>query len=318
MFKEIKKKWEISKKEKADKIIYLKELHNAICNLKDMAGILETSKAMKLEISKEGICILVKARDRDIRMYINEEDYEEVPMSILCFGDYEKVETDMVLSVLSCLQKENITIFDIGANVGWYTLNILNRFGKQTAVYAFEPSPITYNRLVNNLALNDADVTHAVNIGFYKESGVMEFYYDQEGSGASSLVNLRNKEEIKTIDVNMYSMDEWVEKKEIKEIDFIKCDVEGSELFVYEGGKETIKKYLPIIFSEMLRKWSAKFGYHPNDIIKFLSDLGYACYVISDNVYLKEIFIVDENTVETNYFFLHREKHADLINKLTK
>ncbi len=99
-------------------------------------------------------------------------------------------------------------------------------------------------------------------------------------------------------------------------VDFIKCDVEGSELFVYQGGLETLKKYKPVVFSEMLRKWSAKFGYHPNDIIALFKNIGYQCYVITVDNYLKEITEVTEETVETNYFFLHGEKHGKIREEL--
>ena len=95
-------------------------------------------------------------------------------------------------------------------------------------------------------------------------------------------------------------------------------DVEGSELFVYQGGIEMITKYKPIVFSEMLRKWAAKFGYHPNDIIAFFVNIGYECFVIDvEKEKIRKIVSVNEETVETNYFFLHKEKHTKIIQELS-
>jgi hypothetical protein len=85
-------------------------------------------------------------------------------------------------------------------------------------------------------------------------------------------------------------------------------------LLAFKGGKEILKRDCPIVFSEMLRKWTAKFNYHPNDIIEFFTDLNYKCFTIESGK-LKAFEHVDENTVETNYFFLHPVKHSDLINK---
>ena len=68
--------------------------------------------------------------------------------------------------------------------------------------------------------------------------------------------------------------------------------------------------------SEMLRKWSAKFNYHPNDIIQLFEEIGYECYVIADNGMLKRFGYVNEETIETNYFFLHPEVHNTIIQKL--
>ena len=78
--------------------------------------------------------------------------------------------------------------------------------------------------------------------------------------------------------------------------------MEGAEKLVYEGGLKTLEEHKPIIYSEMLRKWSAKFNYHPNDIINMLKTIGYECYAISDKTYRK-IEEVTEDTVETNYIF---------------
>ena len=125
-------------------------------------------------------------------------------------------------------------------------------------------------------------------------------------------------ENVKKIQVNVTKLDNWVKDNKKEKLDFIKCDVEGAEYFIYKGGIETIKKFKPVIFSEMLRKWSKKFGYHPNDIIEFLKNVGYNCYVINSNLGLTEIKEVTEETVETNFFFLNQENHKDIINSLCK
>ena len=102
--------------------------------------------------------------------------------------------------------------------------------------------------------------------------------------------------------------------KIVSKIDFIKCDVEGAEIFVIKGALETIKKSMPVLFLEMLRKWSAKFGYHPNDTIKILSDIGYRCYYLK-NGELIEIKKVTQRTKATNFFFLHFQKHRHFLRK---
>jgi hypothetical protein len=62
----------------------------------------------------------------------------------------------------------------------------------------------------------------------------------------------------------------------------------------------------------MLRKWSAKFNYHPNDIIELLNSIGYLCFTIREKN-LKEFHLMDENTLDTNFIFLHKENHANQI-----
>lgn len=313
MFEALKEKYENSSKEKADLLEYAKNLHAGLIHITDLNTLFDHSLVSEAVIDSIGLYIKLNT---GIKLYINPKDYEEVPITCLCTREYEPEETEMVMNILRRYENDsNFTVLDVGANIGWYTLNIMNAY-PQMRVFSFEPSPTTFNRLQNNLTLNKFSVQGAVNCGLYKEKGTIDFYYDEEGSGASSLVNLRDKEKIQKISVSVDTMDSWVSQNEIDRVDFIKCDVEGSEFFVYQGGRETIQKYKPIIFSEMLRKWSAKFGYHPNDIIRFMSEIGYQCFVIHSDrlVALKE---VTEDTIETNYFFLHADRHKNLISDLS-
>jgi len=97
----------------------------------------------------------------------------------------------------------------------------------------------------------------------------------------------------------------------IARVDLIKCDVEGSELFVLRGVAETIRRDQPIIMLEMLRKWARVFDYHPNDIIAFLGDLGYRCWSW-DGADLIPVPAVDDACTQTNFFFLHDARHHDI------
>ena len=113
----------------------------------------------------------------------------------------------------------------------------------------------------------------------------------------------------------MQKLDDFVNEKKLR-LDFIKCDVEGAELFVFQGGIRTIEQDKPIIYAELLRKWSAKFNYHPNELINLLRDLGYRCFTAKENK-LVEFFNMDDHTIENTFFFIHPQNHEDLIEKYT-
>ncbi|MBV5329624.1 MAG: FkbM family methyltransferase, partial [Chlorobium sp.] len=93
-------------------------------------------------------------------------------------------------------------------------------------------------------------------------------------------------------------------------------DVEGAELFAFQGAMKTLQRDKPIVFTEMLRKWAEKFNYHPNDIITLFSSLEYRCFY-ADGSNLKELAEMTDDTVETNFFFLHSGKHQQLIDELS-
>lgn len=314
MFNLMIDKYLLSEKKKEDKIKYLHDLHEGMMIYKQLTRLinLENSVIKSFEVNKDGVIISLDDRRGNLKMFFDEDDCEEASVEVMCSLDYEKNETELMLNIINEIIDDNFVMFDIGSNIGWYTLLIKSIYRNST-VYSFEPAPKTYERLCNNLKLNGFDYKKAFNVGLYNQKSVMDFYYDIEGSGGSSMTNLRERDNVQKIQVNVEKLDEFLELKSVNKLDFIKCDVEGSEYFVYQGGIETIKKFKPVIFSEMLRKWSAKFNYSPNDIIKLFDDIGYDCFAVLSENGLRRCPLVDENTIETNYYFLHREKHENII-----
>jgi hypothetical protein len=117
------------------------------------------------------------------------------------------------------------------------------------------------------------------------------------------------------VDHDSITFDEYAETNKMTKIDFMKCDVEGAELFVFQGAKKSLEKYKPIVFGELLRKWAAKFGYHPNEIFDIFHNFGYTAFYV-ENKKLVKIAKIDDDTIPTNFFFLHNEKHAAKIKEL--
>jgi len=152
-------------------------------------------------------------------------------------------------------------------------------------------------------------------MGFLDIDEDVDFFVDLNNSGNASARNLVETANMQKITSKVVSLDNFLLKNEIDTIDIIKCDVEGSELLVFRGGLKTLKSHAPIIFTEMLRKWAIKYNYHPNETIQLLTSLGYRCFTIKDNRLL-EFFSMNEETVEKNFFFLHRDKHSEQIRSL--
>jgi len=181
-------------------------------------------------------------------------------------------------------------------------------------ILTFEPIPSTFDHLVENIRINNLQNIEPFNFGFSDVEGSFSFYFDPMLSVNASLANVSEKNEISSVTCSVKKLDDFVNQN-IDKIDFIKCDVEGAELLVFKGGINVIKKHRPIVFTEMLRKWTAKFNYHPNDIIMFFKELGYSCFTTKEGK-LVNFNLVDDTTIETNYFFLHKEKHSKQIDDL--
>jgi FkbM family methyltransferase len=248
--------------------------------------------------------------NEDIVMRCNFADKTGIPLINLSFGEYEKEELHCVMKLI----ENDYVVFDIGANYGWYSLNIAKKF-PNVRIYAFEPIKHTFNILHENININTVKNVNLFNFGIGKENTVLEFNFNKDYSGATSMVNLLDRENVEKIKCHITSLDSFVEEKKIEKVDFIKCDIEGAEFFALQGGKNVLEQHRPKIFIEMLRKWSAKFGYHPNDIIHFMKNLGYLCFNVI-NGSLCGLDIMTDETISTNFFFLHSEKHTSIIESI--
>lgn len=283
---------------------YISEMHNIHECLFEYAKFIKNTDISKIEILDDSV--IMTSRGAGVKMICDKDDFRIAPIEIINFGNYECDDFRMVLNLI----RDGFTVFDVGANFGWYSFNIAksNCNGK---IYSFEPIPKTFNYLKSNLALNDIHNVGIFNFGFSNEEADRDFYYYKSGSGNASLVNLAKIDQIEEVRCKVKKMDDFIEDSSIN-LDFIKCDVEGAELLVFQGGIKSIEKYRPIIFTEILRKWSKIFKYHPNEIVELLSKIGYSCFVVSKGKLIK-ITEINDDTMETNFFFLHDEKHSKQV-----
>lgn len=300
----IKKRYAAGAITKSD---YIAEMHKVHARLYEYSDFIRSTDIGKIEIVDGEV--IMTSRATGIRMYCERSDYRIAPIEILNFGAYEENEAAMMRSLLS----EGDCYFDIGANFGWYTISLAMTV-RGLKVWAFEPVPKTCAYLQRNVDLNDVANVEILNFGLAENAGECVFYFYPEGSGNASLANLSERSDTEKIVCRLRRLDDVVAEMDAR-VDFIKCDVEGAEFLVFKGGLETLRQQRPIILTEMLRKWSARFNYHPNEMILMMRELGYRCFTAVD-AKLKEFQLMDDTTLETNFFFLHDIKHADKISRL--
>jgi FkbM family methyltransferase len=197
--------------------------------------------------------------------------------------------------------------------MGWCSLVIASQVNG-CQIHAFEPIQKTYSFLTKNINLNQVTNVVAHPFGLSDKQKDLTFYFYPEGSGNASSANLSERTDTELVTCHVERLDDFVAVNKLH-VDFIKCDVEGAELFAFQGAMETLQRDKPIVFTEMLRKWAAKFNYHPNEIINLFSGMGYRCFVAQADK-LVEFYSMNEDTAETNFFFLHSEKHIKKIDSL--
>jgi FkbM family methyltransferase len=168
-----------------------------------------------------------------------------------------------VSKMFRCLKNlginEKAIIFDIGANIGIFSLSYAILF-KAAQVYSFEPVPFIYETLENNLSANP-DLSSRIktfNFGLSNTSVELELSipsksqhqrYDAKNDLNCGLFSVHGKSDNKILG-KFVTLDSFFNEQKLQGIDFMKIDVEGHEFEVLEGGKETIAQFKPIIFME--------------------------------------------------------------------
>jgi FkbM family methyltransferase len=309
--KEVKEKFIKKELNKFEFVNLMHEFHNVLF---DFSKNLHNTEISKIEIEEDMVIFTSRKTDLHpggVKFHVDVLDKRITPLEAFNFNMYEQEDSEMLYKLVN----SDDVIFDIGANIGWYSNHLSKKIPNST-IYAFEPIPDTFIQAKRNTELNQAKNIFLNNVALSDKIQTLSFFYSPDITGASSSVNITENASMIKLECQTNTIDCFVTEQNISKLDFIKCDVEGAELMVYKGGAESINKFKPIVFSEMLRKWAAKFGYHPNDIIDFFTQIGYGCYVASCGK-LKLTKKVTDDTMETNFFFLHPVKHANKIKSLS-
>ena len=153
--------------------------------------------------------------------------------------------------------KNNMIIFDIGANIGSYSKKILE-INSDAIIYAFEPHPQNYQKLITNI---NCKQFKAYNYAVGSKTGetLLYDYKDVNGSTHASIYkDVIEKIHNKASDnckVETVRLDEFCLKNQVAKIDFLKIDTEGNELDVLLGIRDYIKlgkiAYIHFEFNEM-------------------------------------------------------------------
>lgn len=289
---------------------YISEMYQYHDNLYQYSRLLPETNIRRIVI--EDNQVYMETRDLGIKLLCRELDERIIPIEMLNFNDYEREELDMIDKILEILHAE--TFFDIGANVGYISIFVGKKHG-DISVHSFEPVGMTYEMLEANVRNNGMENIKTYNVGCSDKKGEFSFFCYPEGCGNSSMENLSGREDVREVKCRTDLLDSLYKDSGEERLDFIKCDVEGAEFMALKGGKHVISEKKPVVFVELLRKWSKEFGYTPNDVIKFMEEIDYECYCIRDKK-LSNVTEITEETVETNFLFLNKEKHIILLGEL--
>ena len=192
-------------------------------------------------------------------------------------GWYELPTVRVAESIL----KPGMILFDVGANIGQYTLLASKILGPTGSVHSFEPSPTTYAWLARNVNLNDAQNVHLNRLGLSDNDKTVTLYLSTpENQGATSMRQQYNFSG-RTAAVCCVIMDGYMAQHNIPRVDAMKVDVEGAELEVLRGAERALtgSHRLSVIleFEEGCQK---RFDSSCHTLAHFLTSRGYTLMTI--------------------------------------
>ncbi len=226
------------------------------------------------------------------KMYLNLKEEKGVSQALALYGTREILETEVAKREI----KKGMVVFDLGANIGYYTLIAASIVGKSGKVYAVEPYPPNFELLKRNVVLNKYnDIVETEQIAIFNENGTLKLYLGKTNNQHSLIDYSFKWGEHGYIEVKTVAIDEFLKNKEL---DFLRMDVEGSELQIIDRLLDTIGNRKPpkILFETHptgdidpdpkftpLVKKIVDFGYLPKTIVssanekslRIFADLGY-------------------------------------------
>jgi FkbM family methyltransferase len=154
---------------------------------------------------------------------------------------------------MSKLLRPGMTVFDVGANAGVFTLMGAKLVGPSGTVHAFEPSPRDRDRLRANLSANNlSNVTvHPVALGRAAGKAVLAVA-GSEHPGHNTIGGFAYSEDgaTQSVEVEVATLDEIAKAQKLTRLDLLKIDVEGSETAVLQGAEESLLRFRPVIVVE--------------------------------------------------------------------
>lgn len=244
-----------------------------------------------------------------LKLYIYPRN--EVFRAIYVTGTYDP----NTLAVLKHLIHKGDVVLDIGANFGYISLVMSKLAGEQGKVIAIEPSSRDFSRLVDNVSLNNLEENILpFQVAISNEEGPCKLQIAPEERSAlntlGSAFSYKGIVKAGVEDIIATTIDKFVEDQDIEQfehIDFIKLDIEGSELKALLGAKQTIAKYRPIIMLGINKASLSLCDSELSEVLETLYELRYRIYRLVEEPEFKLELVSDISEIENGIVFCIHE-----------
>ena len=203
---------------------------------------------------------------------------ENVGIELLINGIYEQD----IVRFLQHQIPDGAVYVDIGANIGSIGLPII-KHKKNIQYHAFEASPMVFEYLAKNIESNKIINATLINKLVHKDDAQSMKFYHGKYYGKSSLAPTYSTEYVM---VDSVSMDGYCRENNLNEIDWMKIDVQGFELYVFEGMQQLLqqKKINNILFE--YEAWAEEeAGLKAGTAKNYMLNIGYDLFTLDGKIW---------------------------------
>jgi FkbM family methyltransferase len=178
----------------------------------------------------------------------------KIEAKLLGPGDYDREN----LTFCEGLVGEGDVCFDVGANLGVYTVLFAKWAGSSGQVHAFEPVDNIRRKLRLNVTLNHLRNVRINAIALGDSNGYIEMNQVKEGQfrgGTSCVIENDNvlsmgRDKFTRVQVEMKTVDDYLLENNVTQVDFVKVDIEGYELNFLKGASRLLSEHRPVVLME--------------------------------------------------------------------
>ena len=240
----------------------------------------------------------------------------------------DQVHEETTTKLFKHIIKEGDTVVDLGANIGYFSIIAAKKSGPKGKVLSFEPEPNNFKYLKKNIEVNDFENVTPIQGAISDKNGEIDLFICEYDSGHHTINQFQGIEAIargrkskeKTIKIKTWKLDDYLNNQNVKSVDVMKIDIEGSEGLALKGMQKTLKLPGINIFIEyypaLLKSMGTDLKLH---IESLLNDYGFKVYAIGqeyDLLNAEKALILIESFNQLGALLSNENDHINLF--LTK
>ena len=218
----------------------------------------------------------IRGKLHGYQLYLDLANWSERQTFFL--GRFYELETQLTIRAL--LERGD-TLVDVGANIGMITLVGARSVGPSGRVYSIEPQPEAFGRLENHITRNHLQQVTALQLGLSDEPGALRLATLAGHTGMSTFASLGAAQQQAvsgSYEARVERGDEVLAGAPAAAPMVIKIDVEGFEIRVLRGLRQTLRRHRPAVITELVPDHLRRAGFEPEQLFELMNEAEYRSF----------------------------------------